>query len=153
MSVWYGNQLLINWHIDYIYRKLWNSNIFFSLFFSWLYFATSEYFIQQLNWMLLSLYFRATGNELTTADFSTSTSWRLQFWNFVCWYIVNNIFSMSFRCGVFIPSKKYAPPRAKFFVFQTIQSAKCPAKYRQTKKFKNSCIDMVKIDFIYFLII
>ena len=51
--------------------------------------------------------------------------------------------SSVFRCGVFIPGRKYAPPEAKFFVFQNIGSATCPAKFKGIKKFKKSCVDLV----------
>ena len=34
----------------------------------------------------------------------------------------------SWRCGIFIPGEKWKPPRAKFFVLQSIHAATCPAK-------------------------
>ena len=55
--------------------------------------------------------------------------------------------SSVFRCGVFIPGRKYAPPEAKFFVFQNIGSATCPAKFKGIKKFKKSCVDLVYFNF------
>ena len=64
----------------------------------------------------------------------------------IVWWLLSIIRSV-FRCGVFIPGRKYAPPEAKFFVFQNIGSATCPAKFKGIKKFKKSCVDLVYFNF------
>ena len=54
--------------------------------------------------------------------------------------------SDSWRCGIFIPGKKWRSPLAKFFVLQSIHKADCPAKFRDSKingKFAKICGKLV----------
>lgn len=51
----------------------------------------------------------------------------------------------NYRCGIFIPGKKFREPKAKFFVLQTLPAATCAPRGRpDTKSMRKNCGQMGK---------